>query len=393
MSLIKQKTDQAIDVLNELDIDVWLTYVRKTSEIHDPSLYFLLEDSWLTWQSALIISKDGQKIAICGRYDVQNVESSGIYDQVVGYDESIKQSLVEILNELKPRTIAINYSMDNVAADGLTHGMWLRLNKILEETQYINKLISSEKILAALRGRKTDTEIERIKKAIAISEEGHKKVGKNAKLRMSEREIEKILLDFTKESGVEVSYPPLIHVGPTTIIGHGRGSPDIKIRRGDLINVDYGVFYNGYASDIQRLNYILREDEDIPPKEVLRAFETVINAISAGAEKLKPGIQGFEIDYVARKRVTDAGYPEFMHALGHQMGRNVHDGGCLLGPKWEKYGESPLYLVEKNQVFTLELHVYVENHGYCSVEENVIVTKTGCKFLSERQLELSLIKL
>ncbi|MCG3215752.1 MAG: aminopeptidase P family protein [Candidatus Heimdallarchaeota archaeon] len=393
MSLIKQKTDQAIDVLNELDIDVWLTYVRKTSEIHDPSLYFLLEDSWLTWQSALIISKDGQKIAICGRYDVQNVESSGIYDQVVGYDESIKQSLVEILNELKPRTIAINYSMDNVAADGLTHGMWLRLNKILEETQYINKLISSEKILAALRGRKTDTEIERIKKAIAISEEGHKKVGKNAKLRMSEREIEKILLDFTKESGVEVSYPPLIHVGPTTIIGHGRGSPDIKIRRGDLINVDYGVFYNGYASDIQRLNYILREDEDIPPKEVLRAFETVINAISAGAEKLKPGIQGFEVDYVARKRVTDAGYPEFMHALGHQMGRNVHDGGCLLGPKWEKYGESPLYLVEKNQVFTLELHVYVENHGYCSVEENVIVTKTGCKFLSERQLELSLIKL
>ncbi len=393
MSLIKQKTDQAIDVLNELDIDVWLTYVRKTSEIHDPSLYFLLEDSWLTWQSALIISKDGQKIAICGRYDVQNVESSGIYDQVVGYDESIKQSLVDILNKLKPRTIAINYSMDNVAADGLTHGMWLRLNKILEETQYINKLISSEKILAALRGRKTDTEIERIKKAIAISEEGHKKVGKNAKLRMSEREIEKILLDFTKESGVEVSYPPLIHVGPTTIIGHGRGSPDIKIRRGDLINVDYGVFYNGYASDIQRLNYILREDEDIPPKEVLRAFETVINAISAGAEKLKPGIQGFEVDYVARKRVTDAGYPEFMHALGHQMGRNVHDGGCLLGPKWEKYGESPLYLVEKNQVFTLELHVYVENHGYCSVEENVIVTKTGCKFLSERQLELSLIKL
>ncbi len=393
MSLIKQKTDQAIDVLNELDIDVWLTYVRKTSEIHDPSLYFLLEDSWLTWQSALIISKDGQKIAICGRYDVQNVESSGIYDQVVGYDESIKQSLVEILNKLKPRTIAINYSMDNVAADGLTHGMWLRLNKILEETQYINKLISSEKILAALRGRKTDVEIERIKKAIAISEEGHKKVGKNAKLRMSEREIEKILLDFTKESGVEVSYPPLIHVGPTTIIGHGRGSPDIKIRRGDLINVDYGVFYNGYASDIQRLNYILREDEDIPPKEVLRAFETVINAISAGAEKLKPGIQGFEVDYVARKRVTDAGYPEFMHALGHQMGRNVHDGGCLLGPKWEKYGESPLYLVEKNQVFTLELHVYVENHGYCSVEENVIVTKTGCKFLSERQLELSLIKL
>ncbi|MCE7741191.1 MAG: aminopeptidase P family protein [Candidatus Heimdallarchaeota archaeon] len=393
MSIIKQKTDQAVGILKELDIDVWLTYVRKTSEIHDPALYFLLEDSWLTWQSALIISKDGQKIAICGRYDAQNLEKSGIYDRVVSYDESIKDPLLNVLNELNPQNIAINYSIDNIAADGLTHGLWIRLNKILEGTVFLERLISSEKLLAALRGRKTEAEIERIKKAVDISEEGHRKVTETAKLGVSEEDIEEVLLKFTKDKGLTVSYPPLIHVGPTTTIGHGKASPDIKIKKGDLINVDYGVFYEGYASDLQRMNYILGEEEDIPPTEVIRAFETVVNAITASAEVLKPGILGWEVDQVARKIVTDAGYKEFMHALGHQIGRNVHDGGCLLGPRWEKYGESPFYPVEEGQAFTLELHVYVENHGYCSIEEDVLVTKDGCEFLSKRQLELPLLKL
>lgn len=393
MSIVKQKTDQAVKILNELDIDLWLIYVRKTSEIHDPSLYFLLEDTWLTWQSAIIISKNGQKIVICGRYDAQNIEASRIYDKVISYDQSIKEDLLAVLNEFKPKNIAINYSFDNIAADGLTHGMWLRLNKMLEGTKYINKLISSEDLLAALRGRKTELELENIRKAVDFSELGHKKVSETAKIGISEEEIEEMLLEFTKENNLIVSYPPLIHVGPSTSIGHGKASPDIKIKKGDLINVDYGVFFEGYASDLQRMNYVLQDDEDIPPTEVRRAFETVIKAINAGAEKLKPGVQGWEVDNVARKVVTDAGYQEFMHALGHQIGRNVHDGGCLLGPRWEKYGKSVMYKVEVGQAFTLELHVYVENHGYCSVEEDVIVTKDGCEFLSNRQLELTLLKL
>ncbi|MCK5410052.1 MAG: aminopeptidase P family protein, partial [Candidatus Heimdallarchaeota archaeon] len=305
---MKQKTDQAISILKELDIDVWLTYVRKTSEIHDPSLYFLMEDSWLTWQSVLLITKSGKKFAICGRYDVPNLEKMGVYGTIISYDESIKTDLIKILDEIDPSSIAINYSIDNVAADGLTHGMWLRLNRFLEGTPYLERLISSEKLLAALRGRKTDLEINKIKEAVEISENGHKKVTEFTKLGMSEKEIEKMLLKFTKEKGVTVSYPPLIHVGPTTSIGHGKASSDIKVKRGDLINVDYGVFYEGYSSDLQRMNYVLREEEDMPPKEVVRAFETVVKAITESAKKLKPGVHGWEIDKIARDIVIKAGY-------------------------------------------------------------------------------------
>jgi Xaa-Pro aminopeptidase len=393
MSIVKQKTDQAVEILKELDIDLWITYVRKTSEIHDPCLYFLTENSWLTWQTMFLISKEGRKIVLCGRYDVPNIEMIGIYDEIIGFDESIKPDLLKILREIDPSSIAINYAEDNVAADGLTHGLWLRLNKFLENTPYKDRLISSDNLLAALRGRKTSLELEKIKQAVDISEKGHKRLAESVKLGMTEQDLEEILLNFTKENNVTVSYQPLINVGPDTTIGHGKATSDVVVKQGDLINIDYGVFYEGYASDIQRVHYVLKEGEDSPPKEVERAFNAVIEAITAGAKKLKPGLKGWEVDYVSRKVITDAGYEEFKHALGHQIGRNVHDGGCLLGPRWEKYGNSPFQTIEEGQAYTLELHVFVENHGFCSVEEDVIVTKTGCEFLSKRQEEMILLKL
>ncbi|MHA1222676.1 MAG: M24 family metallopeptidase [Candidatus Heimdallarchaeaceae archaeon] len=393
MNLTEEKTAQAVQILNELGIDMWLTYVRKTSEIHDPSLYFLTQNSWYTWQTIFIICKNGRKIAICGRYDVPNVESLNIYDTIIGYDESIKESLMKTLDELKPNSIAINYAEDNVAADGLTHGMWMKLTKMLENTPFQDRLISSSELLAALRGRKTLSEIKLIKEAIRISQIGHKKLQENIRIGMTEQEVEEFLLEFTRKNDVIVSYPPLINIGPKTKIGHGRGSTTIEVSKGDLINIDFGVFYKGYASDIQRLCYILNDNEKEPPEEVKRAFNTVVDAITKGANKLKPGVLGWEVDYVARKHITNSGYPEFKHALGHQIGRNVHDGGCLLAPRWERYGQSPFLKVEEGQVFTLELHIFVEKHGFCSIEEDVLVTKNGCEFLSERQTELPILKL
>ncbi|MCG3226465.1 MAG: aminopeptidase P family protein [Candidatus Heimdallarchaeota archaeon] len=393
MSIVKQKTDQVVEILNELDIDLWLTYVRKTSEIHDPCLYFLTEDSWLTWQTMFLISRDGRKTVICGRFDVPNIEMIGIYDEIISFDESLQPDLVRVLDEIDPSSIAINYSEDNVAADGLTHGLWLRLNKFLENTTYKERLISSDNLLAALRGRKTSLELDKIRKAVDISENGHKLLAESVKLGMTEQDLEGILLKFTEDNNVTVSYQPLINVGSETTIGHGKATADVVVKQGDLINIDYGVFYDGYASDIQRVHYVLKENEDSPPEEVERAFDVVIKAITAGAEKLKPGLKGWEVDFVSRKIITDAGYEEFKHALGHQIGRNVHDGGCLLGPRWEKYGKSPYHVIEEGQAFTLELHVFVENHGFCSVEENVLVTKDGCEFLSKRQEEMILLKL
>ncbi|MGY5876068.1 MAG: M24 family metallopeptidase, partial [Candidatus Thorarchaeota archaeon] len=94
------------------------------------------------------------------------------------------------------------------------------------------------------------------------------------------------------------------------------------------------------------------------------------------------------VDSLARQFVVDSGYEEYQHALGHQVGRHAHDGGALLGPLWERYGDSPRGIVEVGNIFTLELYVTTENYGQMSLEEDILVTKSGCKYLSHPQTEL-----
>ena len=69
---------------------------------------------------------------------------------------------------------------------------------------------------------------------------------------------------------------------------------------------------------------------------------------------MKPGVEGQEIDKIARDIVVTNGYEEFPHALGHQVGRFSHDGTALLGPAWEKYAQKPFQKLEEGMVFTIE---------------------------------------
>jgi len=71
---------------------------------------------------------------------------------------------------------------------------------------------------------------------------------------------------------------------------------------------------------------------------VCEAFDAVRAAIDAGTAAVEPGIAGHEADAMARETLTDRGYEGYAHTLGHQVGRHAHDGGTLLGPRWERYG-------------------------------------------------------
>ncbi len=392
--MIREKINQAVEILKEENIDCWLTFVRETSTIPDPAMD-LIVGTGVTWQSAFIITARGETIAIVGSLDKANQESHGYYPKIIGYLESVEDDLMKTLREINPNKIAINYSINTATADGLSHGLYLQLMEYFKNTPFSERLISSEIILNKLRGRKSNTEINKVKKSIEVTLEMFDQVGGFMTTGKSEQDVARFLLNLVEKKGIGLAWDPdhcpAVFTGPDTAGAHA-GPTDRKVQPGHVLNIDFGVKIDGYCSDLQRSWYILRDGEKDAPEEVKKGFQVIFDSISMAADALKPGKTGSEIDTIARNYIVSQGYEEYPHALGHQIGREAHDGGGLLGPKWERYGTLPDIPVEKSQLFTIEPRLTIKDYGIATTEEIVVITDDGCKFLSARQKEIFLVK-
>jgi Xaa-Pro aminopeptidase len=392
--LIKEKIDQAVKILNEEDVDMWLTFIRESSTATDPILDMIAGVNF-TWPSALIINKDGDTTAIVGSLEVDNIKPLDLYENVVGYVQSVKEPLNDYLKKKNPKKIAINYSQSSVLADGLTHGMYIILFSYLKEIKFEEKLISSEKIISSLRGRKSPYELSIMRDAVKETLRIFNEVDNYIRPGVSELEIADFIKALVKVDGYDLAWDeghcPAVFTGPDTQGPHS-GPTEKLVEKGHLVNIDFGIKYNGYCSDLQRTWYVLKDGEDKAPVEVEIGFSIIRDAIQKVADHLKPGVQGCEMDDIARNFIVKSGYDDFPHGLGHQVGRNVHDGGAGLLPRWERYGNSPYMKIEESQVYTIEPRLKVDGYGTATLEEEVFITKDGCEFLSKPQKELMLIK-
>jgi len=392
--MILEKINQAVKILDEKGIDMWMTFVRETGTIKDPMMELIVGAN-ATWQSAFIITRSGATHAIVGSLEFENMKAIGTYKYIHPYLKSVREKLLEVLDQYKPSKIAVNFSRNSSLADGLSHGLYLELLDHLKDTKYANSLISSEEIISALRGRKSPTELAIMKEAIKETLKIFDEVTKYLKPGVSEKQVSAFVLDLCKQRGFDLAweeeYCPSVFTGPDTAGAHS-GPTDRVIEAGHVINMDFGIKYKGYCSDLQRTWYVLMPHEDHAPAEVQKGFDVIIESITRSAKELKPGKKGFEIDEIARNYIQINGYEEFPHGLGHPVGRNVHDGGALLGPKWDRYGNLPMLEVEEGNVYTLEPRLTIPKYGIATVEEELFITKEGCEFISERQKEIYLIR-
>ncbi len=373
--LIEEKVSQAIEILQEVNIDCWITFVRESGINGDPILPFLL-DSDVTWPSAIIISAGGDTHVIVGEYDRQSIENLNVYNRVTGYVQSYRQEIQDYLRQKSPAKIALNYSRHSEICDGLTYGMFLTIQEILSEIGMEDRIISAERIISPLRERKTAAEIAAIKQAIVATEQIFEEAAAFMRPGVSEREIAAFMKEKVAKRGLRPAWDenscPAVFTGPQTSGAHAAPS-ERQVARGHLINIDFGVKVDGYCSDIQRTFYVLTEDQSPPPQDVRHGFETISTAIELAKNALKPGVVGKDIDKTVRNFLAEQGYGDFPHGLGHQVGRFVHDGTALLGPPWEKYGQKVFQKLEAGMVFTIEPRLTVPGKGIVSLEEMVLV--------------------
>ena len=392
LAIIREKHNQLPSIIKENKVACWLIFIRETSANPDPIMDLVIGGD-VVWESAFIFNYNEtgfSKTAIVGNYDAPAERKKEIWDEVIPYKEGIADTLREYIEAVNPQNIALNYSEDDVVSDGLSHGMFLKISKIL--TDKSERFISATPIIRAVRGRKTKTEIKLVAEACKLTEEINRTITSKLKVGLSEPEIQKMYHDEMDNLGVIEAWQrvscPAIDAGPDKEIGHVGPSPQYSIKQGHTLHNDFGIKLQGYCSDLQRMWFFGMD----PPTELIHAFETVRDAILKAADFIKPGVTGYSVDKIARDYVISRGYEEYAHALGHQVGTEAHDGGVILGPLWERYGDTPKGLVEESNIFTLELNVKTKNYGTVSLEENIVVTKDGCEFLVPPQEKFILIK-
>ncbi|MBK9097190.1 MAG: aminopeptidase P family protein [bacterium] len=393
-TILKEKINQAVDILKEKNIDMWLTFVRESSMMTDPVMD-MISGVNSTWQAALCINKDGDTTAIVGSMEEGNFKKPGLYKNIIPYLKSIREPFRDYIARKNPAKIAINFSKTSVLADGLTYGMYQILLEHLEGTEYAKRLVSSEEIISALRGRKSATEVALMKEAIKETLNIFDAVTKFMKPGMTEIEVANYVRKLHTEKGFEAAWEeghcPAVFAGPNPNGPH-EGPSDKVITNGTIVNMDFGIKYKGYCSDLQRTWYILNDGETKAPEAVQKGFNVIRDSIQKVADAVKPGVKGVDMDTIARSYITQNGYPEYPHGLGHQVGKTVHDGVAGMFPAWERYGNAPFMSLEEGQVFTIEPRLPIEGYGVATIEEEVYITKTGCEFISPPQKELILVE-
>jgi Xaa-Pro aminopeptidase len=389
--IIAQKHAQAAEKVREMGVDLWITFVQETSSGAERAFAYI-SPGHLTWESAILVTPAGKPTLICGRLDQQVFEASGLFGEIVTFVQDFKEPFLNYLKALQPRKVAVNFSLNDPSADGIPHGRFLHLEGMLKEVLPGVEIVSAEPIIGSLITQKSPLELAAIQEAVNHTVEIFQEIQAYLRPGLTEKQVYDFIGSRMDARGLEPSFQTLVFAGDRGAgMGHGEAT-DNDIRPGDLVHVDMGVVVRGYASDMQRTWYVLKPGEGGAPEAARKGFAVIADANEACRKALKPGAKGVDLDAISRGMVTAAGFPEYPHALGHQVGRHVHDGGALLGPAWARYRDTPFMPVAENQVFTLEPSLNVPGFGAVGIEEDVVVTADGARYLAPPQTELWIIK-
>ena len=385
--VVMDKYAQVAQVLKEKNIGLWLLMGRETVDICDPGLRLVLPSN-IMGVSAFFFTPEGGKKALVRRQDVSGVEANGVFDRVVGYGDDFDDLLQQMIAEIDPNVIDINVDLYDAMTDGLTTGLYLRLMQNLKGTPYAER-ISYGQAIRSIRGRKCAGEIELQRQVLKLLNQVCAELQEKVHVGTTEEDVYDYCQAFMKEHGMvgswENSCCPLVHAGARSNQGlvHPGKNP---IRPGDTFHLSFGAKRNGYATDFQRTWYVFAEGEKEVPQEVQHAFDTIRNVIETVRTTIRPGIEGRQVDEIARRMMEKAGFA-YSRGSGHAVGMALHDGCFQLCPDSQVLGDLPARKLETDNVFTLEFFCDT-SHGVVAMEEMIRLTENGGEYVYLPQTEL-----
>ena len=242
------------------------------------------------------------------------------------------------------------------------------------------ELVPRRGVVERLRAVKDERELDRIRKAAAISDRVFERLTAEPFVARPERELVWRIVELLHEEGAdEPGFDAIVGAGPTGSVPHAHPG-DRPIEPGETVVVDLGARLGGYTSDCTR-TFATGE----LPERLGEAYEVCRRAQQAGLDAVRAGVAGRGADAAARDVVESSPFAgRFGHGLGHGVGLEVHEA-----PNLRQESEDVL---EPGNVVTVEPGVYLDGEGGIRIEDLVVVTQDGCETLTRFTKELVFVE-
>ncbi len=242
---------------------------------------------------------------------------------------------------------------------------------------YELQILATSGLVERLRRVKDKLEIDAIRQAVWYAEKGFAVLRASLRPEKTEKQVADELENELRLFGAEgCSFPSIIAAGARAALPHAKATRQ-PIGASDFVLVDWGADGGLYKSDLTRLLVTGK----ISPK-LERIYRVVLNAQLKAIEAIRPGVLAHDVDQVAREVIGQAGFGRnFGHGLGHGLGLQVHEGPRLTA--------NSRVVLKPGMVVTVEPGIYLPGWGGVRIEDDVLVTRTGCEVLTHvpKQLE------
>lgn len=234
---------------------------------------------------------------------------------------------------------------------------------------------TTDDLIASLRQLKNEDEITLLAAAAAQADQAMHTAINTCAIGVTEMEIAWAAEAYFRTHGAEMVDFTIVASGENGAFPHHHSS-ERKLQHGDAVVIDIGATLNGYKSDITRMVFLGK-----PNEEFIHAYNSVLHANQNARLAVKPGITAAEIDQEARKTLEQVGLGKFfIHRTGHGIGLDGHER------PWIMSGNStPLQV---GMTFSIEPGVYLPHKFGIRIEDIVVVTESGSQNLTQYSHEL-----
>ena len=240
------------------------------------------------------------------------------------------------------------------------------------------EMIPAQKLLIDLRAIKSRKDLEKMIKAQRLAEKVFEEILPLISTDMTEKDLAAEITYRSQIKGADdKSFDPIVVSGPKSSRPHGVPGNE-KICKG-FLTIDFGVKLDGWCSDTTRTLCIGKPDD-----EMIKVYETVLEAQQAGINTMYGGVKGIDVDAAARKIIENAGYGDYFgHGFGHSIGLEVHES-----PNASPLSKDTLLA---GTVISAEPGIYLPGRYGVRIEDVLYITDTGSENITRLPKELTVL--